>query len=309
MRRRDVITALAGSACMLGGCVTDSDPVGESTSIPTVPSNVTTLTGTKPLPTPATPSSPEAARSFVETHEHRYVYNELVDGIATVYPATEISVEPAQTAVVHTTDRGYYLLSSCSGSARYYDPEGSPSSATRYASSIAHFVGAGTHRRIPFGAYRCRDPVVTVSSGERPARPVARFQLYDFETPPDYDLTEQDGRSVQVTVTSGDDETVLSREYQTVVPLTIQPNVTRRSGRYTLTVSLADGGSVRDNWSLSTSVTPEWWAVAVVITNAGEVVVRTLYPNDDVGLPRETLCRRADHTRTWRKPTSSVWGD
>lgn len=80
-----------------------------------------------------------------------------------------------------------------------------------------------------------------------------------------------------------------------MVPLTIQPNVTRKPGRYTLTVSLADGGNVRYNWSLSTPVTPEWWAVAAVITNAGELVVRTLYPNDDVGLPRETLCRQADH--------------
>jgi hypothetical protein len=294
MRRRDVITALAGSTCLLGGCVTDSSSEG-STANPTVPPNVTTVTGTKPLPTPASPSSPEAARSFVETHEQRYVYNELVDGIASAYPATEISVEPAQTAVVHTTDRGYYLLSSCSGSARYYDPDGSPSSATRYASSIAHFVGAGIHRRIPFGAYRCLDPVITASSGEHSTHPVARFQLYDFETPPDYDLTEQDGHTVHVTVTDGDGETVLSREYQTVVPLTIQPNVTRKPGRYTLTVSLADGGSVRYNWSLSTQVAPAWWAVAVVITNAGEVVVRTLYPNDDVGLPRETLCRRAGH--------------
>jgi hypothetical protein len=294
MRRRDVITALAGSTCLLGGCVTDSDPVGESTSTPTVPPNVTTFTGTKPLPTPASPSSPEAVRSFIETHEQGYVYNELVDGIASAHPAIEIDVEPAQTAVVHTTDRGYYLLSSCSGSARYYDPDGSPSSATRYASSIAHFVGTGIHRRIPFGAYRCRDPVITASSGEHPARPVARFQLYDFETPPDYDLTEQDGHSVHVTVTDGDDETVLSREYQTVVPLTIQPNVTRKPGRYMLTVSLADGESVRYDWSLPTQAAPEWWAVGVVITNAGEVVVRTLYPNDDVGLPRETLCRRAD---------------
>ncbi len=296
MRRRDVITALAGSTCLLGGCVTDSSsPVGESTANPTVPPNVTTVTGTKPLPTPASPSTPEAARSFVETYEQRSVYNELVDGIASAYPAIEISVEPARTAVVHTTDRGYYLLSSYSGSGRYHDPDGSPGSATKYASSIAHFVGSEIHRRIPFGAYRCRDPVITASSGERPTHPVARFQLYDFETPPDYDLTEQDGHSVHITVTDGDDETVLSREYQTVVPLTIQPNVTRKSGRYTLTVSLSHGGSVRYNWSLSTSVAPEWWAVGVVITNAGEVVVRTLYPNDDVGLPRETLCRRADH--------------
>jgi hypothetical protein len=136
--------------------------------------------------------------------------------------------------------------------------------------------------------------VVTASSGERPTHSVARFQLYDFETPPDYDLTEQDGHSVHVTVTDGDDETVLSREYRTVVPLTIQPNVARKPGRYTMAVSLADGGSVRYNWSLSTQVAPEWWAVAVVLTNAGEVVVRTLYPNDDVGLPRETLCRVAD---------------
>lgn len=194
MRRRDVITALAGSTYLLGGCVTDSDSVGESTANPTLPPNVTTVTGTKPLPTPGSPSSPEAARSFVETHEQRYVYNELVDGIATAYPAIEISVEPAQTAVVHTTDRGYYLLSSCSGSARYYDPDGSPSSATKYASSIAHFVSTEIHRRIPFGAYRCRDPVITASSGERPARPVARFQLYDFETPPDYDLRSRTGR-------------------------------------------------------------------------------------------------------------------
>ncbi|MFC6989056.1 hypothetical protein ACFQJD_10690 [Haloplanus sp. GCM10025708] len=122
-----------------------------------------TLTEKKPLPTPDDVSNETAARSFVETHERRYVYNELVDGFGTTQPATKITVESTDAAVGYTTAGGYYLLSTCRGSARYYDPDGSPSRAGRNAASVAHFVGSDVHRRIPFNAYRCEEPVVTES--------------------------------------------------------------------------------------------------------------------------------------------------
>ena len=92
----------------------------------------------------------------------------------------------------------------------------------------------------------------------------------------------------------GDGATVLDQEYRTSLPLTVQPRVTTTPGTYTLSASLADGGSVEREWSLSESVAPSWWALAVLVTNGGSVTVRTLYPNDAVGLPSSTLCERSN---------------
>jgi len=127
MRRRDVLATLASGAGVLAGCSTRSRPVSEATPEPEPrPPDVTTITETKPLPTPDGASSRQAARSFVAAYERRYVYNELVDGFGGSQPAIEITVEPSRVAPVHATDRGYYFLSSCRGSARHYDPDGSP---------------------------------------------------------------------------------------------------------------------------------------------------------------------------------------
>jgi hypothetical protein len=255
---------------------------------------VNTLTEAKPLPTPDDVSNEAAARAFVETHERRYVYNELVDGFGTTRPATEITIEPTDVAVVYTTADGYYLLSTCRGSARYYDPDGSPPHAGRNAASVAHFVGTNVHRRIPFNAYRCEQPVVTRPDGERGNEPPARFQLYDFETPPNYDQPDRGGRTVEVRLSDAAGASVLEREYQTSLPLTVQPGVTRTPGEYSLSVVVDDGGRVQHDWSLSGPTAPTWWALSVLLTHDGDVVVRTLFPNDVVGLPDTSLCTRMD---------------
>lgn len=293
MRRREILSALVCGTGVLAGCSTESRFNRESTSTPasTPPPNVTTFTETKTLPTPDGVSSREAARSFVQTHEQRYVYNELVDGFGGSQPAINIDVEPTQVAVVHTTDSGYYLLSSCTGSAEYYDPDGSPSNSTRNASSVAHFVGPTHHRRIPFNAYRCQRPIVESSSEVASDEPAVRFQIYDFDTKPDYVHPEQGGHMVDVTLTDADGTSVLEREYQTSLPLTVQPRVTETPGQYTLSASLADGRNIQHTWSLSGPASPSWWALSILITNGGDLAVQMLYPNEAVGLPSGTLCR------------------
>jgi hypothetical protein len=291
MRRRALLAALAGGLSGLSGCGTDSTRVREPTR-QTPPPNVSTVTEQRPIPAPSGVQHSAAARSFVERHERRYVFNELVDGSGQTQPAVDVTVDPVQVAVVARTDRGYYLLSSCRGSVEYAATDGSSGGMTVYASSVAHFVGSGTHRRIPFNAYRCREPVVSFPDGS-PETPAARFQLYDFETPPDADLETPDGHRVDVTVEGPDGEPVLAREYQTSIPLTVQPSVTRTPGAYTLTASLNGAAPISHDWSLSTPVDASWWALAVVITNGGELLLRTLYPNDAVGLPSSTLCRHA----------------
>ena len=296
MRRREFLTAVVCGIGALSGCSTNSGPHREwsPTPEPTVPPDVTTVTEKRSLPTPDTISNEAAARSFVETHERRYVYNELVDGFGTTQPATEITVESTDAAVVYTTDEGYYLLSTCRGSAQYYDPDGSPRRAGRNATSVAHFVGPDTHRRIPFNAYRCAEPIATDSGEGDEERSSARFQIYDFETPPNYDQPDQGGHEVTVRVSDAIGEAVLDRDYRTSLPLTVQPRVTWTTGEYSLSVSTTDGGQAQHDWSLSGATDPTWWALAVLITHSGDVTVQTLYPDEVVGLPATSLCTRME---------------
>jgi len=97
-----------------------------------------------------------------------------------------------------------------------------------------------------------------------------------------------------VTVTDCEGATVLDSTYRTSLPLTVQPRVTATPGAYTLSASLADGASARHDWSLSTPVGFSWWALSLLVTNGGEPVVRTLSPNEAVGLPSGTVCRSLD---------------
>ncbi len=293
MRRRRVLASIACGTSILAGCATrERDSRSSvSTSQPTPPPDVTTLTETKPLPEPSEVSSSAVAQSFVETYEQRYVYNELVGGFGSSGVATEITVEPARVAVVHTTDSGYYVLSSCRGSARYYRSGSSASSATRNASSVAHFVSNERHRRIPFNAYRCERPVVQTSTANNSDKPLARLQIYDFESDPDYEHPEQGGRTVNVTVWNDSGEAILEQAYQTSLPLTIQPAVTETPGSYTLAASLADGPTVQYEWDLSTPETPSWWALCLAITAGGRLAVKRWYPNEEVGVPSNGVCR------------------
>lgn len=296
MRRRPFLASLASTAPVIAGCATAPPPDPGPTPEPTPPPDVSVVTETRPLPTPGAVPSRSAAQRFVATHERRYVHNELVDGFGSTRPAVDIAVEEPRVGVVHADDRGYYLLSTCTGTARYFDPDGSPSAGSRNAARVAHYVGPGVHRRIPFNAYQCRQPVVAATPEGSDGPAAARFQVYDFETPPDYDHPEAGGRTLDVTVADADGETVLDRRYQTSLPLTVQPGVTSTPGRYRLIASLRDGGSVGRDWRLDGTDDPSWWALVVVITDAGELVVLTWYPNEAVGLPRRTLCRPVEST-------------
>lgn len=99
---------------------------------------------------------------------------------------------------------------------------------------------------------------------------------------------------MNVRVSDTDGESVLDREYRTSLPLTVQPKVTRTAGEYSLSVSVTDGDHTQHGWSLSVPTDPAWWAFAVLITHSGDVAIRTLYPNDVVGLPSTSLCTRMD---------------
>jgi|GEM_PF-6024436 len=298
MRRRDVLAAVTCGAGALAGCSTDPGSRLDVTPTPesTVPPDTRTLTEEKPLPRPDDVPTEAAARSFVETYERRYVYNELVDGFGTSRPATDICLESTAVSVVYATADGYYLLSTCRGNAHYYDPDGSPSRARRNAASVAHFVGEGVHRRIPFNAYRCAAPVVTDPDDRGDDGAPARFQIYDFETPPNYERTDRGGHEVGIRITDADGEVVLERGYRTSLPLTVQPGVTRTAGEFSLSADVADGDRATHDWSPPGTADPAWWALGVLITHAGDVIVETLHPNDTVGLPDTSLCARMDRS-------------
>lgn len=233
------------------------------------------------------------ARSSRHTNDGTSITNSST-GSEPPQPAIDITIKSTDSAVVYTTAEGYYLLSTCRGSAQYYDPDSSPRRAGRNAASVAHFVGSDIHRRIPFNAYRCEEPIVTDSSRGDEDGSSARFQIYDFETAPNYDQPDQGGHKGDVRVSDAAGEAVLDREYQTSLPLTVQPRVTRTSGKYSLSVSTVDGGQARHDWLLSEPIDPAWWALAVLITHGGDVAIRTLYPNEVVGLPSTSLCTRMD---------------
>ncbi|MFD1514755.1 hypothetical protein [Halomarina rubra] len=293
MNRRALLAAVGTS--LLAGCsgrdersTLDFTPATE----PPPPENVTTITETKPVPTPADVTSREAARSFVETHEQRYVYNELVGGgmVDRQRAATSVDVEPAEVAVVAAVDGGYYLLSTCRGTAEYYSPGSSSRGGGRTAGSVAHYVDASTHRRIPFNFFSCESFATPATPGEAESLP-ARLQVYDFDTPPDYDRPDQGGHRVDVTVGAADGNAVLDTEVRTSLPLTVLPGVTETPGTYQLSASLPDADSVTYEWSPSPD-DPSWWATAVVVTNDGGLEALQLHPNEAVGLPRQSSCER-----------------
>lgn len=298
MNRRALLAAVGTS--LLAGCSSRSDstdPVATPSTpdpVPTPPANVTTVSETKPIPTPSDVRSRETARSFVGTYEEHYVYNDLVDGgrVRQHDAATDVDVDPAQVAVVDASADGYYLLSACRGTAEYYSPGRSSRGGGRNAVAVAHYVDATTHRRVPFNFYSCEQSVVTVATPERTDVPPARLQIYDFDTPVDYDRPDDGGHRVDVTVTDPGGERVLDEAYQTALPLTVQPGVTETTGTHRLAASLPDGESVTHEWDLTSPTDPSWWATALVVTNGGGLTVQQFYPNDAVGLPKRTLCGR-----------------
>lgn len=290
-RRAFLASTLAGTGALAGcGGRSETDRERTRTPRPTPPPDVVTETA-KAVPEPSGVDSTEAATAFVTEHESRYVHNELVDGFGGDRAATDITVELASAAVVHTTEQGYYLLSTCSGSAEYYSADGS-SGAGRNAASVAHFVGGDTHHRVPFNFYSCESPGVPTPTERESGPPLARLQLYDFQTPPDYENPDEGGHTVDLTVRDDDGEAVLDRSYQTSLPLSVQPRVTDEPGAYTISAALDDGTTAKYDWAPSGPEDPSWWAVAVIVTNAGGLTVQRLYPNETVGLPERTLCRR-----------------
>lgn len=296
MKRRSFLTGMVGGAGLLAGCAGRSETDAEYTPTPepTPPPDVSTETPVS-VPEPSGVDSVDAARQFVSTYESRYIHNELVDGFGSSQPATEITVEPARVETVYSTENGYYLLSTCRGSAEYYQADGS-SGASRNAVSVAHFVGGDSHRRTPFNYYSCEEPSVpTATEGETQAEsePLARLQLYDFETPPDYENPDEGGQTVEVTVRDSTGSVVLEKGYQTSLPLTVQPRVVEEPGAYTITARLEDGTTAEYDWSATSPTAPSWWAIAVVVTNTGDLTIQRFYPNETVGLPRRSLCGRS----------------
>ena len=299
MKRRSFLAGTVGGAGLLAGCGgrSETDAQYTPTPEPTPPPDVSTETPVS-VPEPNGVNSADAAVQFVSTYESRYIHNELVDGFGSSQPATEITVEPASVEVVHTTENGYYLLSTCRGSAEYYQADGS-SGASRNAVSVAQFVGGDSHRRIPFNYYSCEQPSIpTPTEGESgggnqaESEPLARLQLYDFETPPDYENPDEGCRTVEVTVRDATGSVVLQTGYQASLPLTVQPRVVEEPGAYTITARLEDGTTAEYEWSPTSPTAPSWWATAIVVTNAGDLTIQRFYPDETVGLPPRTLCGR-----------------
>lgn len=286
MYRRAFLAAVG--IAVTAGCSADSDreygPVSE-TATDTATATAATA---KPKTTTSVPERPTAAdaRSFVAAHERRYVHNELVDAGY----AVSVEVEPASVRVFRETDEGYFLLSSCSGSA---ESSGS-GSMSRNASGVVHFVGSGVHRRIPYNAYACsKSGGATTDRDDDETHPhPARFQIYDFRSEIEYDDPERGGRRVDVRVERDSGRTVLDRTYETSLPLTVQPNVVARPGTYVFTATLEDGERVERDWNLAPPSTPPWWGLAAFVTPSGGLFAVVVDPPGRLGLPERSLCTR-----------------
>lgn len=284
MNRRGLLAAIG--AAVTAGCSTDSDreytPVTRGTTDAATPT--ATTAETEQLPSPPGDPTASSARSFVATYEERGVHNDLVEqGYA-----RSVEVETATVEVFRETEAGYFLLSSCSGSAESGSDSGSMG---RNAHSIVHFVASETHKRVPYNWYQCaefRDATTDESDDSDPAK----FQIYDFQSEIDYDQPESGGRWVDVRVERESGETVFDRTYETSLPLTVQPGVVARPDRYVFTATLDDGTRVERNWNLSTPSTPPWWALAVFVAPDGDLFTQVVDLPGDLGLPEGSLCRR-----------------
>lgn len=284
VNRRRVLAAI-GTA-VTAGCSTDYDrehaPVSRSTTNATP---TATTAAAESLPSPPEDPTAASARSFVATHEERYVRNALVERDY----ARSLEVESAAVEVFRETDDGYFLLSSYSGSAESSSGSGSSS---RNASGVVHFVASETHKRVPYNGYSCAEFGAATDDDERDDADWARFQLYDFQTEIDYERPESGGRRVDVRVERESGGVVLDRTYETSLPLTVQPGVVARPGRYVLTATLDDGTSIERDWDLATPSTPPWWALAVFVAPDGGLFAEVADPPGDLGLPDGSHCRR-----------------
>lgn len=284
MNRRRVLAAIGTAA--IAGCSTDSDreytPVSRSTTDATP---TATTVAAEPLPSPPEEPTAASARSFVATYEERHVRNALVEqGYA-----RSLEVESAAVEAFRETDDGYFLLSSCSGSAESSSGSGSMG---KNAFGVVHFVASGTHKRVPYNWYSCAEFGDATTTDERDDTDPAKLQIYDFQSEIDYDQPESGGRRVDVRVERDSGETVLDRTYETSLPLTVQPGVVARPGRYVLTATLDDGTSVERDWDLTTPSTPPWWALAVFVAPDGDLFAEVVDPSGDLELPNGSLCRR-----------------
>lgn len=297
MRRRALLATLGSVA--VAGCADRTAPSTRHTDPLTPPANVTVYTEARPMPDVPSSPSVESAREFVAAHEEALVYNELVgkgDPMVRVsgtdYPIS-VEVEDATTHVVHEGDAGVYVLSSCSGEAEYYcenrDPNGGCGrGAGRNAHAVTHFVGDGEHVRIPFNAYSCkefREPYAAGDPGENVALDdhelAARLNCYDFTG----DEPTVDVRIIHAA--SGD--RVLSESYDLSLPLSVQPNVTRRRGVYEIEATV-DGVTAHGEWTVTDPEAASWTGLCVYVTPDGEPTVVTVGRNGPIQLP-DSMCR------------------
>lgn len=255
MRRRQILAAVP---LLLAGCsrspTADRRPTVTTTALPE------TITDCEPTPDP--PSDPTAAeaREFVAAFEESRIYNELASqnggldecrpdgpGVSAdsrrVRGPTEITVEPAATAITAETDAGFYVASSCSGEAEYLCVKRGPGSCSsrsgRNADFVTHFVGDGRHARIPHDWIACRvrdEPHRSPAESENVAgseeEPGAQFRVCDFES---------GTHGIDVTLTHvGANEELLAETYEPPYGPAVQTNVTVRRGRYRLEAAAGD---------------------------------------------------------------------
>lgn len=304
-RRRVLLTA---GAALLGGCASnpsvDRDPVGSPSDTSTSPSTTApaTITDCRQLPDPPADPTQERAREFVAAYEEARVYNWLVtqnggpDDCRPDEPgsntssrgtegAVEIDVEAAETAVTADADGGFYVVSSCSGRARYWCPdEGRTcSSAGRNAHFVTHFVGDGSHVGVPSNWIACRvrdEPYRSPDAAENVTRsedePGMTFRVYDFR---------EGDHDVDVTLTHlGAKEEVLAETYEPPHGPAVQSNVTVRRGDYRLVASAADDRTSHE-FSLAGRADPSWDGVCIYLDPDGDLRVVEVATTGDLAVP------------------------
>lgn len=324
MRRRHFV--LAAGTALLGGCASDSSTDGDPDGHAPAESDSTDLSGsgatgstTPPATTvdcrepPSPPADPtrDSAREFVASHEAARIHNWLVaqhggsgdcrpDGAgvevrsSSARRVVEMSVEDAETAVTADTDAGFYVVSSCSGSARYWCPDErrACARAERNAHFVTHYVGDGEHVRVPDNWIACdvRDePYRSPDAAENVAVPEddpgMTFRIYDF----------LGGRAVDATLTHlGTGDEVLAETYEPPRGPSVQTNVTVRRGDYRLVASASDD-RVAHEFSITSRDDPAWNGICVYLGPDADIHVVEVATSGDLAVPESGCFDRHGH--------------
>lgn len=268
----------AGGLTLLGvggGCLSRTDPGADASPTETpepTPTERPTPTasgvyanqpdGPEPYPGLPEESTSEAAVDYAEAFEQARVYNSLHE--------PDIEDISAWGTAAHDVARpgGHYVVATGGGYANYPDAHADWGQlpALFFVSPSLVVRVAGFEDRY----FDCTEVFASEDESENFARPCegehAQYRVYNLHPAP-HDL------SVTVEYLGADEPTtVLEREYSVSYEQGVQQgSVTRRTGTYRLTASIADGPTATHEWDLSLAPLDSDPPLSILVTPSGEL--------------------------------------